>query len=66
MGGKSKGFLAKKGRLKAVIKIKKKCNKEEIRIFLVNYYLSLYGSEIKATFVNPDPDNMPITSNTRP
>ena len=66
IGGKSIGFFAKKGRLTAVIKIKKKCSKEEIRIFLVNFYLSLYGSEIKATLVNPDPDNIPITSKTLP
>ena len=41
IGGKSIGFFAKKGMLTAVIKIKKKCSKEEIRIFLVNFYLSL-------------------------
>ena len=66
IGGKSIGFFAKNGRLTAVIKIKIKWSVEEIRIFLVNYYLSLYGSEINATFVNPEPDNIPITSSTLP
>ena len=26
----------------------------------------LYGSDIKATFENPAPESVPITSNTRP
>ncbi len=29
-------------------------------------YLSLYGSEIKATFVNPEPESNPIISRTLP
>ena len=29
-------------------------------------YLCLYGSEINATLVNPDPDNNPIISRTLP
>ena len=61
------GFFAKKGKLIAVINIKNICKIEEIsKLLLTLIYLSLYGSEISATFVNPEPDNKPIISNTLP
>ena len=41
IGGKSIGFFAKKGRLIAVMKIKKKWSIDEIIIFLLKYHLSL-------------------------
>ena len=66
IGGRSIGFLAKKGKLKAVIIIKTRCDTEDIIILLFTSYLSLYGSEISATLVKPDPDNKPIISNTLP
>ena len=67
IGGKFIGFFAKKGKLIAVIKINIKCKTEDIIILLLNLtYLSLYGSEISATFVKPDPDKRPIISSTRP
>ena len=53
-------------KLNVAIKIKTKCKPEEIIIFLYTHYLSLYGSEIKATLVNPEPDNIPIISKTLP
>jgi len=66
IGGRSIGFLAKKGKLKAVIIIKTRCDTEDIIILLFTSYLSLYGSDISATLVKPDPDNKPIISNTLP
>ena len=61
------GFFAKNGKLIAVIKINIICKTEDIRTLLVNLtYLSLYGSEISATLVKPDPDKRPIISRTRP
>ena len=61
------GFFAKNGKLIAVIIINIKCKKEEINILLLTCaYLSLYGSDIRATFVNPEPDNKPIISRTLP
>ncbi len=61
------GFFVKKGKLIAVITIKIKCKTEEIKILLLTInYRSLYGSDIKATFVKPDPDNSPIISRTLP
>ena len=67
IGGRSIGFFAKKGRLNAVKTISSKCSAEDIIILFVTIdYLSLYGSEIKATFVNPEPESIPITSKTRP
>ena len=61
------GFLAKKGKLIAVIIIKITCKTEEISILLfTSIYLSLYGSDISATFVNPEPDNKPMISKTLP
>ena len=50
----------------AVIIIKTRCDTEDIIILLFTSYLSLYGSEISATLVKPDPDNKPIISNTLP
>ena len=66
IGGRSIGFFAKKGKLKAVIIIKTRCDTEDIIILLFTSYLSLYGSEISATLVKPEPDNKPIISNTLP
>ena len=61
------GFFAKKGKLIAVIIIKIKCKTEETSMLLLTFvYLSLYGSEIRATFVKPDPDKRPIISRTLP
>ena len=34
--------------------------------FIKQVYLSLYGSEINATLVKPEPESFPITSNTLP
>ena len=48
-------------------KIINRCRTEEITILLfTKNYLSLYGSEIKATFVNPEPERSPIISRTLP
>ena len=48
-------------------KIEQQTKEEEITILLfTKNYLSLYGSEIKATFVNPEPESKPIISRTRP
>ena len=60
-------FFAKNGKLIAVTKIINRCKTEDIIIllFIINY-LCLYGSDIKATLVNPEPDNKPIISNTLP
>ena len=67
MGGRSIGFFAKKGRLIAVKKMTNRCKTEETTILLfTKNYLSLYGSEIKATFVNPEPESNPIISRTLP
>ena len=66
MGGKSRGFFAIKGRLKIVIIIITKWKQEEIKTLLYMFYLSLYGSDINATLVNPDPDNIPMISSTLP
>ena len=67
MGGRLIGFLAKKGKLIAVIIIKIMCRTEEISILLFTFiYLSLYGSDISATFVKPDPESKPMISNTLP
>ena len=61
------GFFAKNGKLIAVTKINNKCKTEEIIILLfIKNYLCLYGSDIKATLVNPEPDNKPMISNTLP
>ena len=66
IGGKSIGFLAKKGKLKVASTINAKWKNDEAIIFLYTHYLSLYGSEISATFVKPEPDNIPIISKTLP
>ena len=66
IGGICNGFFAINGKDKAVTKIIKKWNPDEIIKLLYTVYLSLYGSEIKATLVNPEPDNIPIISNTLP
>ena len=50
---------------KGVASIVKKKGKIKVN-FEAFYYLSLYGSDISATFVNPDPDNIPIISRTLP
>ena len=65
-GGRSIGFFDKKGQLKVANIIIPKWSPDDAIIFLYTHYLSLYGSEIRATLVNPDPDNMPIISNTLP
>ena len=59
-------FFTKNGKLNVAKIINIMCKPDEIIIFLYTHYLSLYGSEIKATFVNPDPDNIPIISRTLP
>ena len=67
IGGRSIGFFAKKGKLIAVIIIIIKCKKEETMMLLFTpTYLSLYGSDMSATLVNPEPDNKPIISKTLP
>ena len=65
-GGNSIGFFDINGRLKVAKMITPKWSPDDAIIFLYTHYLSLYGSEIRATFVNPDPDNIPIISNTLP
>ena len=65
-GGSSSGFFARKGRLNVPTKIIKIWKVEEIIILLCTIYLSLYGSDISATLVKADPDNMPIISKTLP
>ena len=65
-GGKSIGFFAIKGRLNAAKKNTKIWKPEEMTRLLYTIYLSLYGSEIKATLVKPDPDSIPIISRTLP
>ena len=61
------GFFAKNGKLIAVIIINIICKTEEIIILLFTlYHLSLYGSDIRATFVKPEPDRRPIISSTLP
>jgi hypothetical protein len=66
IGGRLIGFFDKKGKLMAVIITKNVCSPKEIIIFLFTFYFSLYGSEINATLVKPEPDSIPIISNTRP
>ena len=67
IGGRLIGFFAKNGKLTAVIIINIECKTEEISMLLFNItYLSLYGSDISATFVKPEPDSKPIISNTLP
>jgi len=68
IGGRSIGFFAKNGKLIAVIIIKIMWNAEEISklLFTSICYLSLYGSDISATLVKPEPDKRPIISNTLP
>ena len=47
----------------AVIIIRIICKTEEINILLLTLnYRSLYGSDINATFVKPEPDSNPIIS----
>ena len=47
--------------------IRIKCNTEETSILLLTFtYLSLYGSDISATLVKPEPDRRPIISKTLP
>ena len=64
------GFFAKNGKVITLKIIMTIWNPEEnnkllyTTIFL--YYLSLLGSEISATLVNPEPDNIPIISKTLP
>ena len=53
-------------RLNVATNITSMCKPDEIMIFLFTHYLSLYGSDIKATLVNPEPDNIPIISKTLP
>ena len=65
IGGKSKGFFATNGRVKMLIAIKPKWKVDD-RAILLYIYLSLFGSEISATFVNPEPESNPITSRTLP
>ena len=59
-------ILDKKGKLKVASTINPKWKADEAIIFLYTHYLSLYGSEIKATFVKPEPESMPIISRTLP
>ena len=59
-------FIAKKGKLKVASITNTKWTDDEAIIFLYTHYLSLYGSEIKATLVKPEPDNIPIISRTLP
>ena len=66
IGGRSIGFFVKNGKLIAVKNMNTACKTEDIITLLFKSYLSLYGSEIKATFVKPDPDNRPIISSTLP
>ena len=66
IGGKSIDFLAKNGKLNVASTINAKWKADEAIIFLYTHYLSLYGSEIKATLVKPEPDNIPIISRTLP
>ena len=66
IGGKSMGFLAKKGKLSVANIIIATWSSEEAAILLYTFYLSLYGSEINATLVKPEPDSMPIISRTLP
>ena len=65
-GGKLMGFFPKKGKLNTVKIIITIWNPKEIARLLCTNYLSLYGSDIKATFVKPEPDNMPMISSTLP
>ena len=65
-GGNSIGFFDINGQLKVAKIIIPKWRLDDAIIFLYTHYLSLYGSEIRATLVNPEPDNMPIISNTLP
>ena len=65
-GGISIGFFAIKGKLTIAIRITEMWNKNDKSKFWGIYYLSLYGSDINATLVNPDPDNIPIISSTLP
>ena len=60
------GFFTKNGKLNVAKTINIMCKPDEIIIFLYTHYLSLYGSDIKATLVNPEPDNIPIISKTLP
>ena len=54
--------------VKSVIIITNTCKTEDAIKLLFTFfsYLSLYGSEIKATFVKPDPERSPIISKTLP
>ena len=66
IGGIWSGFLAINGKEIAAKKITNKWNPEEIKRLLYTTYLSLYGSDIKATLVNPEPESIPIISKTLP
>ena len=46
IGGKSIGFFAKKGKLKAVIIINTKCKTEEMMMLLFTFLTSLYMAQI--------------------
>ena len=65
-GGISKGFFAIKGSVNTLIKTINTWKPDEINKLLYTNYLSLYGSEIKATLVKPDPESIPIISRTLP
>ena len=68
IGGRSIAFFDKNGRLIAVKIITNKWTTEDKIMLLFTFfiYLSLYGSDINATFVNPDPERSPIISKTLP
>ena len=69
-GGMLIGFFATKGKVRMPKNITTKWKVEDINsplyIIIFLYYLSLEGSEIKATFEKPEPDNIPIISRTLP
>ena len=46
IGGKSIGFFARKGKLRAVIIINTKCKTEEIMMLLFTFLTSLYMAQI--------------------
>ena len=65
-GGISIGFYATKGIVRTANNTTDKWNiNDKIKFWGIDY-LSLYGSDINATFVNPEPDSIPIISSTLP
>ena len=65
-GGISIGFFAINGKLTIAVVIIEIWNNKEKSKFWGTDYLSLYGSDISATLVKPDPDSIPIISSTLP